>query len=86
MAHAAPAEKKASPHQSLRPERAGRHRPKARTSQMPSLQTGGVLLSLCGVLACGYLGFGLGRAVCHGLLVASLGAPVRRAGARRAKG
>lgn len=42
-----------------------------------SLRSGGILLSLCGVLACNYLGFGLGRVVCHGLLVAALGAPMR---------
>lgn len=42
------------------------------------LQTGGVLLSLCGMLACNYLGLGLGKAVCHGLFVASLGAPTHR--------
>ena len=48
-----------------------------------NLQAGGVLLSLCGVLACNYLGLGLGRAVCHGLLVASLGAPLSRSSSRR---
>ena len=43
------------------------------------LRDGSVLLSLCGVLVCNALGFGLGRVVCHGLLIASLGAPIHKA-------
>ena len=50
-----------------------------------ALQAGGVILSLAGVLACNYFGLGFGRAVCHGLLVAALGAPFRGASSRRAR-
>lgn len=49
------------------------------------MQTGGVVLSLAGVLACNYLGLGLGRAVCHGLLVAALGAPFRSSSRQRTR-
>ncbi|QJB56959.1 hypothetical protein [Pseudodesulfovibrio sp. zrk46] len=51
----------------------------AKRRKTASLQAGGVLLSLAGVLACNYLGLGLGRVVCQGLLVAALGAPMRGA-------
>lgn len=54
-----------------------------RRRKTASLQAGGVLLSLAGVLACNYLGLGLGRVVCHGLLVASLGAPMRSSAPQR---
>ncbi|WP_162138618.1 hypothetical protein [Pseudodesulfovibrio piezophilus] len=42
------------------------------------LRSGCVLVSLCGLLACNSLGLSLGRVVCHGLLIASLGAPSRK--------
>ncbi len=42
------------------------------------LQTGGILLSLAGVLACGQLGLGAGRVLCHGILVAALGVPMHK--------
>ena len=70
-------------------QRALKHRGQKQVSRKStrfSLQTGGVLLSLAGVLACNYLGLGLGRVVCHGLLVASLGAPAHRPAAVRAQG
>ena len=57
----------------------------ARRRKTATLQTGGVLLSLAGLLACNYLGLGLGRVVCHGLLVASLGAPIGRSVSRRVR-
>jgi len=40
----------------------------------------GILLSLCGVLACNYFGFGLGRVIFNGLLVSALGPPLHRQG------
>lgn len=46
-----------------------------RTKRRPNIGTGGILLSLAGILACNYFGTGLGRAVCHGLLIAALGTP-----------
>lgn len=50
-----------------------------------AMQAGGVVLSLAGVLACNYFGLGLGRAVCHGLLVAALGTPLRSSSTQRVR-
>lgn len=43
-----------------------------------------LLGSLCGVVACNYLGFGLARVICQGVLAASLGAPARDVYSKRA--
>jgi len=57
----------------------------ARRRKRNTLQAGGVLLSLVGIFACNYIGLGVGRAVCHGLLVVSLGAPLHSASSKRAR-
>ncbi|WP_157917523.1 hypothetical protein [Pseudodesulfovibrio profundus] len=57
----------------------------SRSRKRNVVQAGGVVLSLAGVLACNYLGLGLGRAVCHGLLVAALGAPLRSSSRQRVR-
>lgn len=62
----------------IKPASHNGHQHAARSRSRATLQAGGVLLSLAGVLACNYFGLGLGRVVCHGLLVASLGSPIRR--------
>lgn len=41
-------------------------------SRKSMLKNGGVFLSVAGIIACNYTGFGLGKAVCQGLLTVAL--------------